>query len=142
MNAQLKFSLSQRRALVTGSVRGLGLEMARSLGQAGASVVLNGREPVALEDAAAKLRADGLEVTAAAFDVTDLSAASEAVAALGQIDILVNNVGQRDRRGLTELSPDDFRRMLNVHLTSTYALSQSVARNLVDRGLPGRIVNV
>jgi gluconate 5-dehydrogenase len=142
MNAQFKHSLSQRRALVTGSVRGLGLEMARGLGQAGASVVLNGRDPVALEDAAAKLRADGLDVTAAAFDVTDLSAAGEAVAALGQIDILVNNVGQRDRRGLTELSPDDFTRMLNVHLTSTYALSQSVARNLVDRKLPGRIINV
>jgi gluconate 5-dehydrogenase len=136
------FSLEGRTALVTGSVRGLGLEMARGLAEAGARVVLNGRDGVALDRAAAGLRSGGLDVVAGAFDVTDLDAARAAVTALGDVDVLVNNVGHRDRRGVDALEPSDMARMLHVHLTSAYALSQSVARNLIDRGAPGRIVNV
>ena len=64
------FSLTGRTALVTGSVRGLGLEMARGLGRAGARVVLNGRDADTLDATAARLRDEGLNVTAAAFDVT------------------------------------------------------------------------
>ena len=65
------FSLTGRTALVTGSVRGLGLEMARGLAGAGARVVLNGRDAGTLDAAAARLRDEGLNVTAAAFDVTE-----------------------------------------------------------------------
>ena len=136
------FSLTGRTALVTGSVRGLGLEMARGLAGAGARVILNGRDAGALDAAAARLRDEGLNVTAAAFDVTDRDAAREAVAALGPVDILVNNVGHRDRRGVDALAPADLARMLDVHLISAYALSQAVARDLTSRGLPGRIINV
>ncbi|WP_028223184.1 SDR family oxidoreductase [Paraburkholderia oxyphila] len=142
MDTQHRFSLAGRRALITGSVRGLGLEMAWGLGQAGAAVLLNGRDPVALEEAVVRLRDQGLDIASALFDVTDLEATRHAVQSLGQIDILVNNVGARDRRGVTELSPDDLTRMLNAHLTSAYALSRTVALNLIDRGLPGRIINV
>jgi gluconate 5-dehydrogenase len=138
----MAFSLEGRTALVTGSVRGLGLEMARGLAEAGARVVLNGRDGVALDRAAAGLRSGGLDVDAGAFDVTDLDAARDAVTALGDVDVLVNNVGHRDRRGVEALEPSDMARMLHVHLISAYALSQVVARNLVDRGAPGRIVNV
>jgi gluconate 5-dehydrogenase len=136
------FSLAGRSALVTGSVRGLGLEMARGLAQAGARVVLNGRDSAALDIAAERLRGAGLNVAAAAFDVTDRDAVQRAVAALGVIDILVNNVGHRDRRGVDTLAPADLVRMLDVHLVSAYALSQAVARGLASRGLPGRIINV
>jgi gluconate 5-dehydrogenase len=142
MGGRPDFSLSGRSALVTGSVRGLGLEMARGLAREGARVVLNGRDPDALGDAVTRLSAEGLDVTAAAFDVTDRDAARQAVAALGLIDILVNNVGHRDRRGVKELAPADLSRMLDVHLTSAYALSQAVARGLTSRGRPGRIINV
>jgi len=142
MGGRPTFSLSGRSALVTGSVRGLGLEMARGLARQGARVVLNGRDPAALGDAVTRLSAEGLDVTAAAFDVTDPDAARQAITALGLIDILVNNVGHRDRRGVEELAPADLSRMLDVHLTSAYALSQVVARGLTTRGLPGRIINV
>ncbi|WP_263168250.1 SDR family oxidoreductase [Streptomyces sp. SCSIO ZS0520] len=142
MGVGVDFSLAGRRALVTGSVRGLGLEMARGLAAAGARVVLNGRERASLDEAVARLRAEGLEATGAAFDVTERGAAEEAVAALGPLDILVNNVGHRDRRGSEELTPEDLARLLDVHLTSAYALSRIVARDLKSRGRPGRLINV
>jgi gluconate 5-dehydrogenase len=64
------------------------------------------------------------------------------VSELGRIDILVNNVGHRDRRGVDVLAPADLTRMLDVHLTSAYALTQTVARGLTGRGASGRIINV
>ncbi|MFE0511579.1 SDR family oxidoreductase [Streptomyces sp. NPDC058964] len=136
------FTLGGRTALVTGSVRGLGLEMARGLAAAGARVILNGRDPAALDAVAARLRGDGLDVLAAAFDVTDRQAAHDAVTALGDIDVLVNNVGHRDRCRIEEMPPDELAHLLDVHLTSAYALSQTVAQGLVRRGTPGRVINV
>ncbi|MEU0966286.1 SDR family oxidoreductase [Streptomyces sp. NPDC005917] len=136
------FTLTGRTALVTGSVRGLGLEMARGLAGAGARVILNGRDAQTLEAAAGRLREAGLHVTDAAFDVTDREAAAETVTALGAIGILVNNVGHRDRRGVHEMTPDELSALLDVHLTSAYALSQTIARGLAERGNPGRIINV
>lgn len=137
-----EFSLAGRTALITGSVRGLGLETARGLGRAGARVVLNGRDPATLDDAVAALRDAGLDAGGAAFDVTDHDAARRAMTRLGPVDVLVNNVGHRDRRGVGELAPADLSRMLDVHLTSAYALSQVVAADLTRRGAPGRIINV
>jgi gluconate 5-dehydrogenase len=116
--------------------------MARGLAEAGARVTLNGRDPCALDEAATRLRDDGLDVGTAAFDVTDLAAAQAAVDELDPLDILVNNVGHRDRRGVTTLAPADFSRMLEVHLVSAYALSQLVATQLRARGAPGRIINI
>ena len=136
------FALGGRTALVTGSVRGLGLEMARGLARAGARVLINGRDPVTAEATVAALRADGLDVAAAVFDVTQREAAREAVSGLGDIDVLVNNVGHRDRRGLDAMTPDELAHMLDVHLTSAYALSRTVAEGLARRGTPGRIINV
>jgi len=136
------FSLTGRTALVTGSVRGLGLEMARGLAAAGARVILNGREPATLEEAVLKLRAEGLDVRGAPFDVTQRQAAQKVISGLGDIDVLVNNVGQRDRRGFDAMSPDEFGRMLDCHLISAYAMSQTIARDLIRRRVQGRIINI
>jgi gluconate 5-dehydrogenase len=136
------FSLTGRTALVTGSVRGLGLEMARGLAGAGARVILNGRDAGTLHEAVGMLRADGLDVLGAPFDVTDRARAAQAVGALGAIDVLVNNVGHRDRRGLAEVTPDDLGRLLDVHIGSAFALSRHVAAQLRARGAGGRIINV
>lgn len=135
----MDFSLDGRTALVTGSVRGLGLEMARGLAGAGARVLLNGRDE---ETVAAAARGVPGRVGHAAFDVTDLEAARVAVDGLGRIDILVNNVGHRDRRGFGVLDAADLRRMLDVHVASAYSLSRQVAQRLIDAGRPGRIINV
>jgi len=134
--------LQGRRALVTGSVRGLGREIARGLAAAGAEVVVNGRDSTSVDAAAAELRAEGLQVTGSAFDVTDQAATGAAVSALGRIDVLVNNVGRRDRRGLDALDSEALAAMLDSHLTASYALSRAVGRDLVARGAPGRIINI
>ena len=136
------FDLTGRTALVTGSVRGLGLEMARGLAAAGARAVLNGRDRAALDTAVDELRAQGLPVEAACFDVTDQAAADAAFDRLGPIDILVNNVGHRDRRGTRELAPPELESMLRVHIVSAYALARRFAQQLIARDAPGRIVNV
>jgi gluconate 5-dehydrogenase len=136
------FSLADRTALVTGSVRGLGLEMARGLARAGARVLLNGRDSATLERAAGELRADGLDVVPVAFDVTDRHARHSAIEALEPIDILVNNVGHRDRRGIEDVDPADLDRMLDVHLASAFAIAQLVAVGMRERRAAGRIINV
>lgn len=135
-------SLSGRTALVTGSVRGLGLEMARGLGGAGARVILNGREAATLDAAVLMLREEGLDVYGAPFDVTQIDAARQIASELGDIDILVNNVGQRDRRGVDAMSPEEFGGVLDSHLVSAYAMGQTVAKDLIRRGVQGRIINV
>ena len=96
------FRLDGRLALVTGSSSGIGLALARGLGQAGAGLVLNGRDAVKLAATAATLRSEGLQVFEATFDVTDAAASQAAVARIeaeiGAIHILVNNAGLQ-RRG-------------------------------------------
>jgi gluconate 5-dehydrogenase len=136
------FSLADRTALVTGSVRGLGLEMARGLAGAGARVLLNGRDPATLEPVAEALRAEGLDVVPVAFDVTDRQARHSAIEALEPIDILVNNVGHRDRRGLEQVDAAAIDRMLDVHLASAFAIAQLVATDMRERRAAGRIINV
>jgi gluconate 5-dehydrogenase len=136
------FSLAGRTALVTGSVRGLGLEMARGLATAGAHVILNGRDAATVNAAVLKLRAEGLDIRGVPFDVTQRDAAQDVISELGDIDVLVNNVGQRDRRGFDVMSPDEFGRMLDGHLISAYAMSRTIARDLIRRGVPGRIINI
>jgi gluconate 5-dehydrogenase len=136
------FDLTGRTALVTGSVRGLGLEMARGLAAAGAVVALNGRDRATLNAAVRDLRAQGLRVEAAGFDVTDQAAAEAAFDRLGSLDILVNNVGNRDRRGTEELTPSELESMLHTHVVSAYALARRFAQQLIARDAPGRIINV
>src|SRR6476619_2016832 len=97
MNLLEKFSLDGRIALVTGSSGGIGFALARGLAQAGATVVLNGRQADKLAQATQALADEGLAVHARAFDVTQRAQVDAGVAAieaeLGAIDILVNNAG-------------------------------------------------
>lgn len=139
------FDLTGKRALVTGSSRGLGLAMARALAEAGASLVLNARDSVALGAAAADLSESGFEVSAVAFDVTSRDSVNEAVThiedEIGPIDILVNNAGMQFRSALEAFPPEKFDQVLTTNLTSVFNVSQPVARHMIARGR-GKIINV
>lgn len=139
------FRLDDRVALVTGSSAGIGLALARALGQAGARVVLNGRDPTRLAVAAALLQAEGLAVQQQAFDVCDAAAVEAGVVAieagLGPIEILVNNAGITLRAPFHEFAQEAWQRILRTNVDSVIIVSQAVARRMVPRGR-GRIINI
>ena len=139
------FRLDGRLALVTGSSSGIGLALARGLGQAGARLVLNGRDAAKLATAAASLRELGLTVFERAFDVTDLAASEAAVAAIeaeiGAIDVLVNNAGLQRRGAFHEFAPDDWQAVMRTNVDSMFNVGQAVAKRMVPRGR-GRIINI
>lgn len=138
------FSLQGRRALVTGSSGGIGLALARAMGQAGAHVILNGRDAGKLAAALATLKAEGLSATSEGFDVTDADAVRAAIDRLeaqGAIDILVNNAGMTIRGPLHEFADADWRRIMQTNLDSAYYVGQAVARKMIPRGR-GKIINI
>ena len=91
------FGLADKRALVTGASRGLGLAFSKALASAGAHVVLAGRSEAPLLEAAEGLRADGAAVSHVVLDVTDTASVEAAVGKAGAVDILVNNAGIQHR---------------------------------------------
>ncbi|KQW05198.1 SDR family oxidoreductase [Streptomyces sp. Root369] len=146
MKAPALFDLTGRRALVTGSSKGIGAALAAGLAEAGAELVLNGRDPSALERARHELaEKTGAKVHTAAFDVTDETAVRRAVReiedGLGPLDILVNNTGVQHREPLLEVSAANFERLLHTNLTSAFLVGRTVAAAMVERG-HGKIVNI
>lgn len=139
------FDLTGRIALVTGSSQGLGLAMARGLAQAGAALVLNGRDVRKLAAAADALRAEGVKVHSAAFDVTDGAAGAAAVARVeeefGPVDILVNNAGIHQRSPLAEMPEEQWRAVIDTNLTSAFLVARAVAPRMIARGR-GKIINI
>jgi gluconate 5-dehydrogenase len=139
------FDLTGRIALVTGSGRGLGYTLARGLGHAGATVVLNDIASERLETAAATLRAEGLTVHAYAFDVTKPEVIDQFVgrieAEVGPIDILVNNAGMQLRKPVGEWSPEEWHRMIDLDLGSAWFMSRAVGIRMLERGA-GKVINI
>ncbi|HET9820499.1 MAG TPA: SDR family oxidoreductase [Burkholderiaceae bacterium] len=139
------FRLDGRLALVTGSSAGIGLALARALGQAGAALVLNGRDAGRLAAAAALLRSEGLVVHERAFDVTQHDEVAAAVAAIeaeaGPIEILVNNAGMQRRAPFQDFPAEDWATLMRTNLDSIFHVGQAVARHMIARGR-GRIINI
>jgi gluconate 5-dehydrogenase len=135
------FDLSGRRALVTGSSQGIGFALARGMAQAGAKVVLNGRDAVKLAAAAAQI--EGAEVLP--FDATDHHAVRAAIdgfeSETGPIDILVNNAGMQHRAPLEDFPPEAFEKLLQTNVASVFHVGQAVARHMIARKR-GRIINI
>ncbi|MDO6726232.1 SDR family oxidoreductase [Cognatishimia sp. 1_MG-2023] len=135
------FSLSGQRALITGSSTGLGFEIAKLFTEAGAEVWVNGRDADAVNKAITML---GPLARPAPFDVSDTKAALACLSKIedaGGIDILVNNVGMRDRRNLQEFEQADVARLIEVDLIAPFMLSQAAAKSMSDRTY-GRIINI
>jgi gluconate 5-dehydrogenase len=139
------FDLTGRVALVTGSSRGLGLVIARGLAEAGATVVLNGRDPQKVRQAAAALGAVGLRAHGSAFDVTDAAAIERELAAVeravGPVGVLVNNAGIQRRGPLESLPESAWREVLDTNLTGAFLVAEGVARGMIARR-SGKIINI
>lgn len=137
------FDLSSKVALVTGASRGLGWGMAKSLAQAGATVVLNARDKDALDARLAELNAAGLKGEVAAFDVSDETASVAAVAGIaqrhGRLDIAVLNAGIQHRKPITEFETADFKRVLDTNLTAVWVMARECARIMIP-AKRGRII--
>jgi gluconate 5-dehydrogenase len=139
------FDLRGKVALVTGSTSGLGREMARGLGEAGATIVLNGRNAERLQETVADFRGKGIATHASRFDVTSESAVTDAVAAIerdiGPIDILVNNAGIQRRALITEMSLATWEEVIGHNLTSVFIVGRAVASAMIARKR-GKVINI
>ena len=146
MDVSKLFDLSGKTALVTGSSDGLGLAMARGLAAAGAAIVLNGRDEKKLAQAAKSFADAGHKVKAHAFDVADekaVLAAFEHLDAAGvEIDILVNNAGFQLRKPMLDLKTDEWRRVVETHLTGGFQVGREAARRMIARERGGKIINI
>jgi gluconate 5-dehydrogenase len=144
MRVQQLFDLSGRVALVTGGSRGLGLEMAEGLGEAGARVVVTARRQQWLTSAEEILSGAGIDVLALPCDVADpaqVDALCQAVdRRFGRIDILVNNAGVSWAAPVEEMPLDQWRQVLDTNLTGTFVVTQVVGRTMIARG-SGKVIN-
>lgn len=142
----MDLGLVGRVAVITGAARGIGLEHARVLGEEGALVFLNDVDAQALTDAAAALRARGIRVSYRCGDAADEAVARSSVAQVidefGRLDILVNNagIGVKPAAPVQDLPLDAWKRMLHVHLDSTFVWSREAVAPMKAGGF-GRIVN-
>jgi gluconate 5-dehydrogenase len=138
------FDLTGRRALVTGGGSGLGLAIARGLCEAGAAVVINGRNRSKLDAAAGELVREGGTASVAAFDVTDPAAVAAQVRALerdGPIDILINNAGVVRRAALDSFSDTDWKALMAANLDAPFFVTRAVVPGMKSRRR-GKIVNI
>ena len=140
------FDLSGRTALITGSTRGIGFELAKGLAEAGAKVLVNSRQGAAVDAAVGRLQALGLDAQGAAFDVADEGLVEAAFADFDQrainIDILINNAGIQHRQPMVDLALEDWQRVINTNLTAAFLVGRAAARRMIARKSGGKIINI
>jgi 2-deoxy-D-gluconate 3-dehydrogenase len=138
------FDLTGKAALVTGGNGGIGLGMAKGLAQAGASIMVIGRNTEKNQRAVDELRGLGREADAAEVDLSQdtggEAAVSAAVARFGRLDIVINNAGINIRRQPQDFTLAEWREVLDANLTSMFACSQAAYPHLKKQG--GKIINI
>lgn len=142
-----RFQLTGKRLFITGGSRGLGREMALAIAEAGADVVLVGRDLPSLEKTAADIRAFGRQAALLQADVGKPDeceqACQTALEKHGPIDILINNVGGRRENIPTESMPlDKWRELMDLNLTSCVLCTKLIGAAMIERGQGGRIINI
>jgi NAD(P)-dependent dehydrogenase (short-subunit alcohol dehydrogenase family) len=140
-----RFDLTGRTAVVTGSTRGLGRAFARALAEAGAAVVVVGRDADAAAEVEQELVALGASVQVVLADVTQRAdierLLAEATARFGRVDVLVNNAGTCIHKPALEVTDDEWRSVMNVNVDGLWIASQVFGRHMIEAG-GGTIVNV
>lgn len=140
------FSLEGRTALVTGASRGIGREISLAFARAGADLVLVSRGREALEQVACEIRREGRNASVFPFDVSAVDAIPELfsriLASVPGVDILVNVAGVNYRVPAVEFPLSEWRRLLDINLTAPFVFAQGVARELIRKGRPGKIINI
>lgn len=144
MSTQL-FDLSGKIALVTGASHGLGMAMAKGLGNAGATIIVNNNTPGALQAAVDDYKKDGITAHGYGFDVTNDKEVETAIkkieSEVGPIDILVNNAGIIKRTPLVEMETTDFEEVIKVDLVGPFIVSKYVVKGMIQRNA-GKIINI
>ena len=138
--------LAGQTALVTGSTRGLGRTIAEWLARDGAGIIVSGRETDAVAESVAAIEALGARAVGITADLSRVDdahrLAREALAAVEGIDILINNAGMSIRGNFWDVSDEDWDYQVNVNVRSPFILAQQLAKRMIDRSIPGRIVNI
>lgn len=139
------FDLTGKTALITGSSRGIGFELARGLAEAGAKIILNSANKDNLQTAVSKLANEGFEVYGALFDVTDKQQIEEQLISVekqaGPIDILINNAGIQIRAPLEAFNLSEWKKIIDINLTGVFLVSQYVSKGMIARR-SGKIINI
>jgi glucose 1-dehydrogenase len=138
--------LAGKRALVTGSTRGLGRTTAEWLAREGAAIFVSGRDQKDVDATIDAIRALGVEAWGAPADLATNDGAHRlaetALETAGPFDILVNNAGMSIGQHFTEVSDAQWDEQVNVNMRSPFVLSQHLSRAMIDNGIHGRIVNI
>lgn len=139
------FDLTGKVALVTGGTYGIGMAMAKALGKAGATIIINARRSEMVKEAVAEYEKEGLKAYGFTCDVTKESEVQAMVAevekTVGTIDILVNNAGIIKRIPVLETSVEEFKEVIDVDLVGPFIVSKAVAPGMIQKGA-GKIINI
>jgi NAD(P)-dependent dehydrogenase (short-subunit alcohol dehydrogenase family) len=139
------FSLKGKKAFVSGASRGLGREMALTLGEAGADVAVAARTVAALEETAGAIRKKGSRALVCPMDISDIgdieTAVDDAIKAFGRIDILINNAGIAEERPVIELTPETWDRVMEVNLKGHVFCTRAVGKQMIENRY-GKIINI
>ncbi len=139
-------SLHDRRAVVTGAARGIGLAITRRLAEAGASIVMLDNDAATLKASAAELTASGATAAPLTVDLTDGEALAKvfeaAVSQLGGLDIWVNNAGISPRVPALEIADRDWDQVLDLNLKAAFSGAKLAARYMIAHDIRGVIVNM
>jgi gluconate 5-dehydrogenase len=140
------FRLDGKVALVTGGSRGLGLQIAEALGEAGANVAITARREPGLSEGLAHLKERGFQATAAACDISNNEQVEAAVKAVldqfGHIDILVNNAGATWGSRFEDIPFEAWDKIVRTNVDGTYFVSRAVGLQMIKQGNGGRIINI
>ena len=143
---QKLFDLTGKTALVTGGSRGLGLQIAESLGEAGARILLTSRKAADLEEAAAHLKARGIDALWVAADASQpdeiTRVAADAMQRMGNVDILVNNAGATWGARAEDYPLEAWDKVMNLNIRSIFLMSQAIGKQSMIPRRQGRIINV